>query len=165
MNKTAIWVTAIVAVAGVIAFWIYSSHNRYYIMTSSQGIAYEVDRKTGNSWALIGERKIQQESPDVKERQERPLPYDERTKVTGNAGLNYGSFSGKIYNGSTWIITRIVVNVTAKEQDGSVRWARDFSDDVKINPLETGHFSVTVTGDEGVKDAPWNIKEIYGYQE
>lgn len=165
MNKTVIWVTAIVAAAGVMAFWVYSSHNRYYIMTSSKGIAYEVDRKTGKSWALIGGRKIPQESPDIKEQPEQILPYAERAKVTGNAGLSYGSFSGKIYNGSTWTITRIVVNVTAKEQDGTVRWTRDFSDDVKISPLETGHFSVTVTGDEGVKDAPWNIKEIYGYHE
>ena len=35
----------------------------------------------------------------------------------------------------------------------------------KIKPLETVAFSVTVTGDDEVEDAPWNIKKVYGYQE
>ncbi len=163
MNKTVIWVVAIIASACVAAFYVWSSHNRYYIMTSSKGIAYEVDRKTGKSWALIGTRKIAQESPDIKEKSERPLPYAERAKVTGNASLSYGSFSGKIYDGSSWTITRIVINVTAKDEDGSVRWCRDLSDDLEISPLETGHFSVTVTGEHGIKDSPWYIKEVYGH--
>ncbi len=165
MNKTVVWVVAIIAMATVVAFYVWSSHNRYYIMTSAKGIAYEVDRKTGKSWALIGNRKILQESPDTRHNPERPLPYAERAKITGNAGLSYGSFAGKLYNGSSWTITGIVVTVTAKEEDGAVRWSRDFSDGVNIAPLETGHFSVTVTGEHGVKDAPWTIKEVYGYPE
>ena len=63
INKTVIWVVAIIAVATVAAFYVWSSHNRFYIMTSSQGIAYEVDRKTGKSWALMGVEKVPQESP------------------------------------------------------------------------------------------------------
>lgn len=165
MNKTAIWIAAIIAAAAVVGFHIWSSHNRYYIMTSSKGVAYEVDRKTGKSWELIGGRKIEHESPDIKERPERPLPYAEATKLTGNAGLSYGTFSGRIYNGSGWVVTRVVVNVTAKEEDGAVRWSRDFSENVKIKPLGTGSFSVTVTGEHGIKDAPWGIKEAYGYED
>jgi hypothetical protein len=164
MNKTLILVVSIISIAIVAIFYVWSSHNRYYIMTSSKGIAYEVDRKTGKSWALYGDRKILQEGTDTRDKPEKPLPLAERSKITGNASLSYGSFSGKIYNGSSWTITRIVINVTAKEEDGSVRWSRDLSDNVKISPLETGHFSVIVTGDHGIKKAPWTIKEIYGYQ-
>ncbi len=165
MNKTTIWIAAIIAIAAVLAFYIWSSHNRYYIMTSSKGVVYEVDRKTGKSWALIGSRKIEHNSPDIKERSERPLPYAEAAKITGNAELGYGTFFGNIYNGSGWVVTRVVINVTAKEDDGSVRWSRDFSDDIMIKPLNTQSFSVKVTGEHGVKEAPWNIKEVYGYEE
>ncbi len=47
-------------------------------------------------------------------RTEQSLPADQAAKVTGNAGLSgYGSFSGKIYNGSDWILTRMIVRVVA----------------------------------------------------
>ena len=164
MNKTAVSIAAILAVATVISFYIWSSHNRFYIMPSSQGFAYEVDRKTGRSWALIGANKIEQEMPDTKKRSERPFSDSEKVKITGNASLGYGSFSGKIYNGSELVVTRVVINVTAKEEDGSVRWNRDFSESVLIKPLETEAFSVVVAGDHGIEDAPWYIKEIYGYE-
>jgi hypothetical protein len=165
MNKTAIGIAAIIAAAAVVGFYIWSTHNRYYIITSSNGIAYEVDRKTGKSWVLFGGRKIEQESPDTQDRPEHPLPLAEKEKITGTAGLGFDeTFSGKIYNGSSWVVTRAVMNVTAKEEDGSVRWSRDFSADLKIKPLETASFSVAVTGERGIKLATWNIKEIYGYQ-
>ncbi len=89
MNKTAIWITTIIAVATVISFYLWASHNRYSIITSSEGLAYQVDRKTGKSWALIGDQKIEQNSPNVKEGPEFKLPLDEQMKITGNAGLNY----------------------------------------------------------------------------
>jgi len=49
------------------------------------------------------------------------LPSQEQNKVTGNASLAYGSFAGKIYNGSNWIITEMVIRVVAKEGEGVVR--------------------------------------------
>jgi hypothetical protein len=57
----AIAVLGIVAVACLIAFYIWSSHNRYYIVTGGQGVAYEVDRETGETWALLGRSKIRQQ--------------------------------------------------------------------------------------------------------
>lgn len=162
MNKTVVWVAAIIAAAAVAVIYIWSSHNRYYIATSSKGIAYEVDRKTGKSWALIGGQKIPQQGPD---KPGRPLPNDEKTKITGNARLSPGSFRGKIYNGSSWKITRVIINVVAKEDDGSIRWDRDLSVNVSIVPLATSKFSVLVAGDAGIKTAPWYIKQVFGYQE
>ena len=60
-NRTVIAVLGIVAVACLIAFYIWASHNRYYIVTGSQGFAYEVDRKTGESWLLYRDHKTPQE--------------------------------------------------------------------------------------------------------
>src|SRR5438093_1289772 len=128
MNKTIIAVVGIVTVACLIAFYIWSSHNRFYIMTGSEGVAYEVDRKTGKSWMLRGARKIPQEGGDESHQKEEELPYAAASQITGNAGLRYnGLFDGKLYNGSDWVVTRVIVSVTAKEEDGTIRWSRDFS--------------------------------------
>lgn len=93
------------------------------------------------------------------------LPLEEHIKVTGNAGLNYGSFSGKIYNGSNWTITDMIIRVIAKEKSGSVRWDRKFKESKVIPPLSTESIYVSVTGDEGVTSFEWNIEEIRGYKE
>ena len=141
MNKTIIAVVGIVAVACLIAFYIWSSHNRFYIMTGSQGVAYEVDRKTGKSWKLRGARKILQEGGDESHQKEEELPHAAASKITGDADLSYGLFSGKLYNGSDWVVTRVIVSVSAKEEDGTIRWSRDFSEAVTIRPLTTGYLS------------------------
>jgi len=59
----------------------------------------------------------------------------------------------------------VIVNVSAKEEDGTVRWSRDFSAAVTIRPLSTGYFSITVTDEQGIKEAPWSIKKVFGYKE
>lgn len=93
------------------------------------------------------------------------LPFEEMIKVTGNAGLTgYGSFSGKIYNGSNWTITDMIIRVIAKEKDGQVRWDRKFNETQVINPLSTTSITITVTGDANVASTEWNIGEIRGYK-
>lgn len=160
MNKTVILIAAIIAVSASVLFYASLSHNRYYITTTSRGDAYEVDRKTGKSWALVGTEKIEQDNPDISEKK---LPPGARAKVHGYGGLREESFDGKVYNGSDWVVTRVELSVTAKEKDGSERWTRDFSARVRINPLETGRFSVLLVGEIGA-ELTGGIKEIYGFQ-
>lgn len=94
------------------------------------------------------------------------LPFDEQIKVAGNAGLSgYGSFRGKVYNGSSWTITDMIIRVIAKEKNGSVRWDRKFKEAQIISPLSTASIYITVTGDENVASFEWNIEEIRGYKE
>jgi hypothetical protein len=99
------------------------------------------------------------------------LPFNEKVKVTGNAGLNgYGSFSGKVYNGSSWTITDMIIRVIAKEKDGSVRWDRkfkiEFNEATEISPLSIGRINIpdVVTRDENVPSCEWEIEEIRGYK-
>lgn len=47
----------IVAAAIVVAAYIWSSYNRYDIVVGDGIIAYEVDRKTGKTWYIRGDRK------------------------------------------------------------------------------------------------------------
>ena len=165
MNKTVVAVVGILAAACLIGLYTWASHNRYYIMTGDQGIAYEVDRKTGESWMLYRSHKVPHRGGREDRHKEDQLPYPASSKITGNASLSYGVFSGELYNGSDWVVTRVLVNVSAKEDDGTVRWSRDFSETVTIKPLTTESFSITVTGGEGVKETPWTIKEVFGYKE
>jgi hypothetical protein len=98
---------------------------------------------------------------------ERQFPFAELTKVTGNADfVNFAilhKFEGKLYNGSSWTITRVIFSVTAKEQNGSIRWQRDFSENITVPPLKVQSFSVDMTGNEGAK-AEWSIKQVFGYK-
>jgi hypothetical protein len=92
------------------------------------------------------------------------LPISESTNVTGNAGLGGGFLSGKIYNGTGWTVTEIIFNVTAKENNGNVRWTRDIAHKVEIGPLTTDSFFAPITGDEGVTNFVWGIKQVFGYK-
>jgi hypothetical protein len=72
-------------------------------------------------------------------------------------------FSGKLYNGNEeTTVTRVIFNITVKEIDGTVRWSRDFNDNITIPPLTTSSFGFPVTGDNGTTNFEWNIKEAYG---
>jgi hypothetical protein len=91
------------------------------------------------------------------------VPTWEAAKITGNARLSgYGHFSGKLYNGSSWTVTKVIFRVTATEEGGATLWTRDLVENLEIAPLTTSEFSVSVTGDEGVKDVSWTIKEAFG---
>ena len=89
-------VVILVAVLG--AYWLYLNHNRFYIVVSSKGLAYEVDRRTGKTWVLRGSAKELQTSSD--EEGLRQLPSTELLQLTGSASLpGTGSFYGSLYNG------------------------------------------------------------------
>lgn len=165
INKTVIAVVGILAATCLIAFYIWTSQNRYYIMTGSQGVGYEVDRKTGESWMLRGAHKIRQQADDEGHEKEAVLPYADAGKITGNAGLRSGLFSGELYNGSDWVVTRMIVNVSATVKDGSTRWSRDFSTAVRIEPLTTGRFVISVAEDEGITNTQWALKKVFGHKE
>ena len=95
------------------------------------------------------------------------LPVEEQAKVTGNASLKYpyGSFSGKIYNGTEWTITELTFRIVVKEKDGSARWYRLFKESKTIEPLSTGSFSISVTGAEDIASFDWYIVEVLGYKD
>ena len=56
------------------------------------------------------------------------LPPNQEARITGNASLSFGSFSGKIYNGSDWTETGRTFRVVAKEQG----WERKVGQEIQI---------------------------------
>ncbi len=158
-------VVAICVLGGLAGYYMYLANNRYYIIGGDRGLAYEVDRVTGRTWMLLGSKKEEHQNPARADASLKQLPWSELAKVTGNAGLGSGGFSGKVYNGSTkWTITRLVFRVTAKDKGDVDRWTRDLSEDVTIAPLATQNFFVTVTGDDKIESSSWTITAAYGYE-
>ncbi len=54
MNKTAILIVAILSATALISFLIYTENTRYIIQSTSKGVAYKIDRKTGQTWLIVG---------------------------------------------------------------------------------------------------------------
>jgi hypothetical protein len=162
-NKSTILATGILALSALLAYWLYLSHNRFYIISAGDHLAYEVDRQSGDTWILYKTGKTPREDPAKHDGPLETVPHSERAKITGNASLSgYGRFSGELYNGSAWVIKQVVFQVTAKEANGSVRWSRNFKAQMRIEPLTAGTFAVTVTGDANVGSLTWDISEVWG---
>jgi NADH:ubiquinone oxidoreductase subunit H len=71
INKTIVAVAAIVALAAVAAVWIWSSHNRYYLVNAMNATrmldqhVYEIDKKTGRVWVVSARgRRLVPATPD-----------------------------------------------------------------------------------------------------
>jgi hypothetical protein len=161
-NKFAILAVGILALSALLAYWLHLSYSRFYILSAGDGAAYEVDRQSGDTWILYKTRKTRHEDPAKHDGPLETVPHSERTKITGNSSLGYGRFSGKLYNGSEWVIKQVVFRVTAKEANGSVRWSRNFKAQMRIEPLTAGTFEVAVTGDANVVSHTWDISEVWG---
>lgn len=80
--------------------------------------------------------------------------------------MNTGSYCAKIYNGSDWHLTRVVISLKYVEENGAVKWQRDYSiyPTGYIRPLTTETDFVTVGEyvSSSQKEEPLNIKEVYG---
>lgn len=167
MKKTVI-IVVLVIVGVLIGVAIYFSANRYYVIPGANGIAYEVDRKTGNTWVLQGASKSLQKGNDQTKTLS-SLPQEEIQKITGkgkfddftSVGGRY-CFDANLYNGTSWHIQEITVTITAKNQDGNVRWARQYKHSLDIEPLSETEFFIDVSD---IKDATaeWRIDDVRGY--
>lgn len=164
MNTKSIAIICAAVILIGILFW--PTLYRYDRMTlQGNTLPVRTHRLTGYTEYFLMGKWIPQEGQQSSKKS-KMLPFDEQIKVTGNAGLSgYGSFSGKVYNGSSWTITDMIIRVIAKEKNGSVRWDRKFKEARVISPLSTASIYITVTGDENVASFEWNIEEIRGYKE
>ena len=164
MNKTLVTVALILAVAALVGWYMYLENNRYELVGTQKGIAYEVDRRTGTTWTVYPGSKKVHEEPSSQNADRSLLKFSDAdvNKVTGNAGLSYGSFSGKLYNGSDWIVREVIFHVAAKEKEGETRWTRRFRKKVTILPLTTTDFNLNVVGDKGIGSIDWGVMEVYG---
>ena len=151
----------------IIVFAVTVWPTRYrYDHVSAQGtvLPVRIDRFSGRTEILRGMSGwVAVEAPkNTRSARMLELPAAERVKVTGNAGLLYGTlFEGKLYNASSFYLREVVVTITAQEESGALRWSRQFKDEVFIEPLTTGNFQIQVTGAEGAR-LSWTIDQLKG---
>lgn len=95
---------------------------------------------------------------------ERALPYEAAIKVTGNGRLNGASktFTGQLYNGSDWVLTRMIFTITAEEPDGSTRWSRVYEHEMVMAPLSAKDYSITVLSNGNDREFAFSI-EYFGH--
>jgi hypothetical protein len=131
------------------------------VISGGTTVPIRMNRLTGYTEIFLGREWIPEETEKNSSMQ--MLPGNEIVKIAGNASLGFGSFSGKIYNGSNWVIKQLRFRVVAKEKDGSVMWNRSFNESITIKPLSTDSFFIDVTGSEGVASYDWYIDGALGY--
>lgn len=56
MNKTVFVSIIIIAVSILVGFYIHTQNTRFYLQSTGKGIAYKIDRKTGQTWLIVGDR-------------------------------------------------------------------------------------------------------------
>jgi hypothetical protein len=160
-TKNIIVICVTLLIAGIL-FW--PTLYRYDKMTiAGNSLPIRMNRFTGHT-EYFGHGKWVPEKEQVKKLESSRIPFEEKSKITGNASLGYGSFSGKIYNGSSWTISSLNFRVKAKEKNGSIRWDRTFNESIQIASLSTSSFYVAVTGDEGIDSINWSIDEVLGFK-
>lgn len=158
----------VVLLAGFFAGTVWPTRFRYdHLNLGGTILPVRIDRFSGRTevlrgfdgWVGVPESGAQAETADPAIE---ILPPEEKARVTGNAGLSYGTlFQGKLYNGSSYYLREVLLTITAREETGGVRWSRQFRDKVFIETLTTGEFQIKITGAEGAKLA-WTLDEVRG---
>jgi hypothetical protein len=135
-----------------------------YDKDQSLGVIVRTNRLTGRTTMLWGGNWIPTPGGVGSAKPSVELPESELAKLAGNAGISEGRFRGKIYNGSNWRIERVYLVVAAKKRDGRVGWTREVSTTLDADPLDTGSFSLPVTGEEDIGSTDWKIERAFGYK-
>jgi len=164
MKRNHLIALAIVLAAALGAYALYLNNTRFYIITTSKGVAYEVDRRNGRTWILSGDSKTEQIDESTIDRNLKSLPLSDLVKLTGRTSLLSDGLTGSIYNGTSWTVKEITFNVTVKEHDGTVRWSREYIDNVNIAPKTSERVFFDVTGAHEFGEWTWNITQARGTQ-
>lgn len=182
------WVCFTVCVAFLLlylGFRAWSESTRFYLVNGKDGIIHKIDRKSGETWAI-------KNGAEIKQHREQEIPSYEIAGITGRGGydraINYipafsndntkdkepaltSTFSGSLYNGTDWHITKIEINLDNKEKVGTTgkngktieSWSRDFRTRVSIAPKENGRFSFDTGEGHWNEATEWSIRTVWGH--
>lgn len=97
------------------------------------------------------------EFPPTEEPQpaEANVPYSAMSQITGRGGGSFGSFSGTLYNGTSYHLSEITIGVTTTSAGNPV--TRTYVEDISIAPQTSGSFRFPIVeGDPGT-ETNWTI--------
>jgi hypothetical protein len=58
MNRTVLGVFLILAIAGLIAFYLHLQNSRYNLVGTGKVVVYKIDRRTGETWRIWGTKEM-----------------------------------------------------------------------------------------------------------
>lgn len=182
------WVCFTVSVACFLfylGFCAWSDNTRFYLANGKDGIVHKIDRKSGETWTI-------KNGAEIKQYKEQEIPSYVVRDITGRGGYDrhysYSSsfggdkdkeaeltstFSGTLYNGTDWHITRIEFSLHNSKKAGTTgkdgktieHWHRDFRTSISLGPKRNGSFSFD-TGEGHLNEATeWGIRTAWGHRE
>lgn len=154
-TRTIIFICGGLLIIGIV-FWpmIYRYEKVGQIMVRVNRVTGYAEELKGGQWVVLkgGEEKTWVE-----------LPPTEAAKIKGTVGLSKtGAFSGKLNNGSNWLVRRVVFRIIAKKRDGSVLWDRQLDHLVVIMPLKGSKIFLTTTTEPEIASIQWSVASAYG---
>jgi hypothetical protein len=168
-----------------VGFCAWSENSRFYLANGKDGIVHKIDRKSGETWTF-------KNGSEIKHHKEQEIPSYEAGEITGRGGydraISYSSsyntdtnkepelkstFSGTLYNGTNWHITKIEfsldnskkIGTTKKDGKKFERWSRNFRAKVFIDPKGNGSFSFDTGEGHWNEATEWGIQTVWGYRE
>ena len=163
---------AVICISCLIAFAMHLHLNRFCVVVSADGQAYEVDRRTGKSWRLWGGQKIPQTNEILRTRGK--LPAEELMKLQkGNVQMSPDPYGGKhtvtvdVHNSGDWQVEEMVFTITyVKDVGRDVKDPEKLSRDIRVKaflaPFGSAKVPVEV-GDPTLRVLACSLKSATGY--
>lgn len=172
MKYAVVATSVILCAACLVAYAMHLHANRFYVVVSADGQAYEVDRRTGKSWRLWGDQKIPQTDQVMRAREK--LPSEELVKIEkGNVQMSPEPFSGKhtvfvdVHNAGQWQIEELVFGITyTKDVGRDVKDPQQLSRDIRVRAFLAPYDSAKVPvelGDPLIRVTSCDLKSAFGY--
>lgn len=172
MKKTIIIVAVLVCITCIVLYAMHLHANRFYVVVSADGQAYEVDRRTGRSWRLWAGQKILQTNEIVRARSK--LPSEELVKLKqGSVQMSPEPFAGKhtafvdVHNSGLWQVEELVFGITyVKDVGRDVKDPEKLSRDIRVIAFLAPYTSAKVPvdiGDPMIRVLSCSLKAAYGH--
>ena len=115
--------------------------------------AYIMDSLTGDAWFVVGTSR----RPCVNTFSGTEIPHEEALKVTGRAGGRGNTFTGMIYNGSSWHVSYVLARIKDKNSQERIYAIRE-----AVSPFSVGKFEIEIGNTSGEENPSWGISKVYG---
>lgn len=154
---------AIVCAAAMFGWLKYSESQRYSIMNSGDGVAYRVDRKTGETWIIHG-RVISAVKEPERPKQLVAVPSSVLQALISKSDDDFlipDYFGGKLYNPTSWYIKEVTVAVF---NDGKY-WRQELVRTINLPPKSSDSFTVKTVGGTAAGARNWELVSALGYEQ
>lgn len=157
MNRSSFWLAAvgIVSLTLLLAYYLWLSNNRFYIVSGPEGVAYQVDRRTGKTWVVFGKKKVPH---DIKME---PLPSLDLVKGFAQVDFDLCRLSGEIYNGTKdWFLARIEGRVHKTSSKPIKEGTKPIKEGMVLDPLEVWESSFAVSFADNIAITDWGVEPL-----